>query len=174
MQLSIRGLAAIVAAACLAFPFAGNAASGKAPKEPPAKPLDFQKSERVKNGKFAYVAGTTKGDANRYIATNVLVTQPVVVTLKSDNPKEKIKLLVTKTQWTKGEREISTGADGMARVAFRTQGDFGVVVSGAGAGKGYKMAVWVGDEVKHPMSPAVVPKAQWKRTDAKPAEAKGK
>lgn len=169
MQKIVRSLWVMAATAVLVLPCAANAATSKAAKEPPAKPLEFHKSERAKNGKFAYVAAATKADATRYVATNVLVTQPVVITLKSDNPKDKIKVLVTKTQWTKGEREVSTGADGMARVAFRTQGDFGVAVSGAGAGKGYKMAVWVGDEVKRPMAPAVVPKASWK-----PADAKGK
>lgn len=138
------------------------AATKKAAKEPEATPLEFKKIERVQNGKFAYVIGTTTPVAARYVASNLIVTQPVIITLKADNPKDKIKLIVTKTQWNKAEREVSTGADGRVRVSFRTQGDFGIAVSGAGAGKPYRMAVWVGDEIKRPMPPAIVPKATWK------------
>jgi hypothetical protein len=143
------------------LPFGDSAAATKkAAKEPQATPLEFKKIERVKNGKFAYVTGTSVADGTRFVASNLLVTQPVTVTLKADNPKDKIRLLVTKSAWNKADREASTGADGRVQVKFRTQGDFGLVVSGAG--KPYRMAVWVGDEVKRPMPPAIVPKATWK------------
>ncbi len=155
------------ALAAAAIPGAGGAATaGKGVKEPPAKPLEFEKIERVKNGKFAYVVGSTKADAVRYVASNLIVTQPVVITLKADNPRDKIKLIVTKTQWTKAEREGSTGADGRVQLLFRTQGDFGVAVSSASAGKPYRMSVWIGDEVKRPMPAVIVPKATWKPTAA--------
>ena len=160
---SLRGIATV---ALVSFSLAGYGAA-KPAKEPQALPLQFQKSERVKNGTFAYVAAGTQAGPTRYVASNVMVTQPVVVTLKSDNPKEMLRLAVSKTQWNKAEREVSTGADGLVRVAFRTQGDFGVTVGGAGSGKPYKLAVWVGDEIKRPMSPAIVPKAAWKPTGAK-------
>ena len=146
-------------------------AAKNADKAPESKPLEFKKIERVKNGKFAYVVGTTSRDATRFVASNLIVTQPVIVTLKADNPKDKIKLMITKTQWTKAEREVSTGADGRVKVTFRTQGDFGVAVSGASAGKPYRMAVWIGDEVKRPMPPVIVPKATWKPTAAAAANA---
>jgi hypothetical protein len=152
---------AALATAVLACPIS-FAATSKAAKVPEAKSLEFEKIERVKNGKFAYVVGSTKVDAVRYVASNLLVTQPVVVTLKADNPKDKIRLMVTKTEWTKAEREGSTGADGRVRLSFRTQGDFGVAVSSTSAGKPYRMSVWIGDEVKSPMPPVVVPKSAWK------------
>lgn len=174
MRASVRIGWVCATLAAIVFPCGSVAATaGKAGKEPQAKPLDFKKSERVKNGSFAYVVGKTTGDAKRYVATNLIVTQPVIVTLKAVNPKDRIKLVVTKTQWTKAEREGVTGADGRVQVAFRTQGDFGVAVSSASAGKPYRMSVWIGDEVKRPMPPVVVPKATWKAaasTKATPAE----
>jgi len=139
----------------------GVAAFG-APKEPPAKLLALKKVDGLTNGRLAYVVGTTAPDGGRYYASNLLVTQPVLVTLKADNPKDEIRLRVTKTQWSKAEREVSTGAAGRVQVAFRTQGEFGVAVSGADAGKPYRMTVWIGDEVKRPMPPVVVPKSKWK------------
>ena len=167
MQTSVRiGWACAALTAALLVCGNGVAAAKKAAPEPQATPLEFKKIERVKNGKFAYVVGTTKTDTARYVASNLIVTQPVIITLKADNPKDKIKLMVTKTQWTKAEREVSTGADGRVKVMFRTQGDFGIAVSGASAGQPYRMAVWIGDEVKRPMPPVIVPKATWKPTAA--------
>lgn len=172
MQTSVRILWLCAALTAAMLPSGiGIAATKKAAKEADATPLEFKKIERVKNGKFAYVVGTTSRDAARFVASNLIVTQPVIVTLKADNPKDKIKLMITKTQWTKAEREVSTGADGRVKVAFRTQGDFGIAVSGASAGKPYRMAVWIGDEVKRPMPPAIVPKATWKPTAAAAANA---
>lgn len=133
-----------------------------APKEPPAKPLALKKVAGLTNGRLAYVVGTTAPDGSRYYASNLLVTQPVLVTVKADDPKDEIQLRVTKTQWSKTEREVSTGAAGRVQVAFRTQGEFGLAVSGAGAGKPYRMTVWIGDEVKRPMPLVVVPKSKWK------------
>lgn len=155
-------LCAALAAAMLLCGSSLAVAAKKAVKEPEAKPLQFEKIERVKNGKFAYVAATTTADAARYVASNLIVTQPVVITLKAVNPKDKIKLMVTKTNWNKAEREDSTGTDGRVQLSFRTQGDFGVAVSSASAGKAYRMSVWVGDEVKRPMPAAIVPKSTWK------------
>src|SRR3970282_650100 len=56
------------------------------------------------------------------------------------------------------------------QVAFRTQGEFGLAVSGADVGKPYRMTVWIGDEVKRPMARVVVPKSEW-RPGATPAAA---
>jgi len=149
---------AMLVAAGLAF---GAVAFGAA-KEPPAKPLALKKVAGLTNGRIAYIVGTTARDAQRFYASNLLVTQPVLVTLKADNPEDDIKLNVTKTQWSKAEREVSTGANGRVQVAFRTQGEFGLAVSGADAGKPYRMVVWIGDEVKRSMPAVVVAKSKWK------------
>jgi len=139
----------------------GAVAFGAA-KEPPAKPLALKKVAGLANGKIAYVVGKTARDGQRFYASNLLVTQPVLVTLKADNPEDDIRLNVTKAQWSKAEREVSTGAQGRVQVAFRTQGEFGLAVSGADVGKPYRMAVWIGDEVKRPMPAVVVAKSKWK------------
>lgn len=89
------------------------------------------------------------------------MTQPVIVTLKADNPKDKIRLIVTKTQWSKVEHEVSTGADGRAQLSFRTQGEFGLAVSGASVGKPCRMTVWSATKVKRPLPPVVVPRSNW-------------
>ncbi len=149
-------------ATLLAVGLAFGASAFGATKEPPAKPLALKKIEGLTNGRLAYVVGKTTRDGSRYYASNLIVTQPVLVTLKADNPGDDIRLDVTKTQWSKAEREVSTGATGRVQVAFRTQGEFGLAVSSADVGKAYRMTVWIGDEVKHPMPLAVVPKSQWK------------
>jgi len=130
--------------------------------EPPAERLALKKVDGLTNGRLAYIVGKTTRDGSRYYASNLIVTQPVLVTLKADNPKDDIQLSVTKTQWSKAEREVSTGATGRVQVAFRTQGEFGLAVSGADVGKPYRMTVWIGDEVKRSMPQVVVPKSKWK------------
>lgn len=161
-----RAIAIAVLLACGAF----SAAALGAAKEPTAKPLALKKVEGLTNGRLAYVVGKTTRDGQRFYASNLLVTQPVIVTLKSDDPANDIRLEVTKTQWSKAEREVSTGAKGRVQLKFRTQGEFGLAVSGSDAGKPYRMTVWIGDEVKRPMASVVVPKSKWKGTAAMPAE----
>jgi hypothetical protein len=149
---------ALVFAVGLAF----NVGAFGAAKEPPARPLALKKVDGLTNGRIAYVVGKTTRDGSRYYASNLVVTQPVLVTLKADDPGDEIRLQVTKTQWSKAEREASTGATGRVQVAFRTQGEFGLAVYGADVGKPYRMTVWIGDEVRRPMPQVIVPKSKWK------------
>lgn len=160
MQIRVIAMAALVA--CGSF----SATALGADKEPAAKPLALKKIDGLANGRLAYVVSKTARDGQRFYASNLLVTQPVIVTLKSDDPANEIQLKVTKTQWSKAEREVSTGAKGRVQLKFRTQGEFGLAVSGADAGKPYRMTVWIGDEVKRPMASVVVPKSRWKPTGA--------
>ena len=164
--MQIRAIAMAVLLACGSF----SAPALGAAKEPTAKPLALKKVDGLTNGRLAYVVSKTARDGQRFYASNLLVTQPVIITLKSDDPANDIQLKVTKTQWSKAEREVSTGARGRVQVKFRTQGEFGLAVSGADAGKPYRMTVWIGDEVKRPMASVVVPKSKWKGTAAMPAE----
>ncbi len=153
-----RAIAIAVLLACGAF----SAAAFGAAKEPTAKPLALKKVDGLTNGRLAYVVSKTTPDGQRFYASNLLVTQPVIVTLKSDDPANDIRLEVTKTQWSKAERDVSTGTKGRVQLKFRTQGEFGLAVSGSDAGKPYRMTVWIGDEVKRPMASVVVPKSEWK------------
>ena len=164
MQIRAIALAALLASGSFSAPALGAA------KEPTAKPLALKKVDGLTNGRHAYVDSKTARDWQRFYASNLLVTQPVIITLKSDDPANDIQLKVTKTQWSKAEREVSTGTKGRVQVRFRTQGEFGLAVSGADAGKPYRMTVWIGDEVKRPMASVVVPKSRWKGTAAIPAE----
>ena len=158
MRIIAKGLtwARLVAAGLLL----GVSDSGAA-KEPSAKRLVLNKVDGLSNGKIAYIVDTTTRDGQYLYTSNIFVTQPVLVTLKADNPADDIRLIVTKTSWSKPERTVSTGANGRVQVAFRTQGEFGLAVSSADAGRPYRMTVWVGDEVKRPMTPVVVPRSKW-------------
>lgn len=157
MKLRHNAALAWLLLALLATPSAQSA-----DKPPQEKKLSLKKIGGLENGLIAYVVGSTGPQERRYYVSNVLVTQPVLVTLKADDPDEEIQLRVTKTKWAKSEREASTGKAGRVQVAFRTQGEFGLAVSGAGPGKHYRMTVWVGDEIRRPMQSVVVPRSKWK------------
>jgi hypothetical protein len=164
-RIAVRWLARLVAlSAALGLGLVAPAAlgAGKPPPPPKAKKLELKKVKGLTNGQLAYLKGRTAKEPSRYFASGVLVTQPVLVTLKADRPGDDVRLAVTKTQWSKAEREVSTGASGRVQVAFRTQGEFGLAVSGADAGKPYRMTVWIGDEVRRPMAPVVVPRSKFK------------
>lgn len=149
-----------------------------AEKAPPVKKLALKKEDGVDNGRIAFVEARTGPQERRYLVTNVLVTQPVRVTLDAVEPGDDLQLRVSKSKWSEPVHELSTGGAGRAQVTFRTQGEFGVAVSGADAGKPYRLAVWVGDEVRRPMRSVVVPKSQWNEGDtlggkAAPAASEG-
>lgn len=160
--MQIRAIAMAMLLSCGTWSVTAQAAD----KEPTAKPLPLKKVDGLTNGRLAYIVSKTAANGQRFYASNLLVTQPVIVTLKSDDPGNDIQLKVTKTQWSKAEREVSTGSTGRVQLKFRTQGEFGLAVSGADAGKPYRMTVWIGDEVKRPMANVVVPKSQWKPVGA--------
>jgi len=136
-----------------------------AEKAAEARKLVPKALDGLENGRIAYVEARTGLQEQRYVVTNLQVTQPVRVTLKAVDPGDELELRVVKTNWSEPQREVATGDTGRVQVTFRTQGEFGLAVAGADAGKPYRLVVWVGDEVRRPMRSVVVPKSQWSEGD---------
>jgi len=110
------------------------------------------------NGNAAVVEGTASPAGDKFFVESVGVLQPVVITLVAKNPGDKLKLTLGKQRWDEDLRHAETGADNIATLKLRTQGEVRMTVTGD-ADKPYNLIVWVGDEVKPDFdaAPAVTP-----------------
>ena len=150
-----------LAATLLALPAGLQLLAQNAPS--PAYALKLQKSNGIPNGTAALVTGTTAAADHRFYVENLNMTQPVRITLRTNQVDNPVRAVVTKFAWTEAEREGNTGNTGLTQLNFRTQGEFQVALKSARPGAPYRMLVWVGDEVAKEMPPVIVPKSQWKK-----------
>jgi hypothetical protein len=129
---------------------------------PAAYSLKLQKYAGIPNGTAALVVGETANAAHRFYVENLNMTQPVRITLRTNQADNPVRAVVTKFAWTEPEREGTTGDTGNLQLSFRTQGEFQVALTSNTPGAPYRMLVWVGDEVAKDMPPVIVPKARLK------------
>jgi hypothetical protein len=150
----------VVALAC-----APSSAFAEEPKEPPAHPLQFKPAEGLPNGKVSLWKGdATPWPGDRYFTENLLVLQPITVTVVAKHKGDKIHVALAKMKWDEKHMEGDTGPDGKVILKTRTQGDFRIVVTNPEGGepKPYFMIVWVGDEHKPQLKPVVTPMKNYK------------
>ena len=144
----------VVALACMH----GAAFAEDKPKEPPAYPLQFKTGYELPNGKVSTWQGMAKpAPGDRFFTENLLVLQPIVVTVVAKNKGDKIKVTLAKLRWDEKHMEGSTGDKGKVILKTRTQGDLRIVVTSEDGGepKPYYLMVWVGDEIKPQLKPVV-------------------
>jgi len=115
--------------------------------------------EGLEQSKMAGERNTTAADPRRYSIQDLDIMQPVAVRVEAEDPARPIRIEVVKGEWDQVYRDQTTGADGAAEVRFRTQGACGLkVTSPTGAGAGYRLALWVGDEIKTVPANVLVPR----------------
>lgn len=153
---STRGarLAAALAAGLLLAPAARaqEATAGVTVLKPEA-------AEGLEQAKMAGERNETTRDGRRYSIQDLDVMQPVAIRVEAEDPARPIRIEVVKGEWDRVYRDATTGADGVAEVRFRTQGACGLeVTSPSGAGAGYRLALWVGDEIKTVPANVLVPR----------------
>ncbi|HEY5920889.1 MAG TPA: hypothetical protein VIV11_04425 [Kofleriaceae bacterium] len=144
----------VVALACVH----GVAFAEDKPKEPPAYPLQFSTGHGLPNGKVSTWQGMAKPTpGDRFFTENILVLQPITVTVVAKNKGDKIHVALGKLKWDEKHMEGTTGADGKVILKTRTQGDLRVVVTSPDGGepKPYYLMVWIGDEIKPQLKPVV-------------------
>ena len=141
----------VVALACIS-----GVASAEEKKEPPAYPLKFSTGHGLPNGKVSTWQGMAKPTpGDRFFTENILVLQPITVTVVAKNKGDKIHVALAKLKWDEKHMEGTTGADGKVILKTRTQGDLRVVVTNPEGGepKPYYLMVWIGDELKPTLKP---------------------
>jgi hypothetical protein len=146
-------IVSVVALAC-----AHGVAFAEENKEPPAYPLEFKTGYGLPNGKVSMWRGMAKPyPGDRFFTENVLVLQPITVTVVAAKKGDKIHVALAKMKWDDKHIEGTTGADGKVILKTRTQGDLRVVVTNPGGGdpKPYYLMVWIGDEHKPQLKPVV-------------------
>lgn len=136
-------------------------------KERPDTQLEFKTGYDLPNGKVATYKGVaTAAPGDHYFTENLLVLQPIVVTVVAQNKGDKLHLTLAKMRWDDKQMEGSTGKDGKVILKTRTQGDLRVIVTAEGGGdpKPYYLMVWVGDEIKPQLKPVVTSMKNYKPT----------
>ncbi|HEY5948355.1 MAG TPA: hypothetical protein VIV40_22820 [Kofleriaceae bacterium] len=145
-------------------------------KEPPVYPLEFKTGYELPNGKVSTWQGMAKpAPGDRFITENVLVLQPIVVTVVAKHKGDKIHVALAKSSWDEKLKEGTTGADGKAILKTRTQGDLRVIVTSADGGdpKPYYLIVWIGDEIKPELTPVTTSMKTYKGGTAMPGSPGG-
>ncbi|OQA34537.1 MAG: hypothetical protein BWY57_00393 [Betaproteobacteria bacterium ADurb.Bin341] len=114
------------------------------------------------SGKFVAVQGSAGTAGEKFVLENLSILQPVEVTLLAKDDRAELKLQLGKFDWKNPDRSGSTKGSGSATFHVRTEGDLKIQVSASQPETPYQLAVWVGDEVQPPMSPAFVSKERFK------------
>lgn len=148
------------AALAIVCVFIAAAAAAQARKPPQVKSyrLVLKEYKEVPKGKAAFLTGRAQPQGDRFFIEDMSILQPIAVSLKTAAGGDPVKLQLSKYRWDKADQEASTGADGVATLRVRTQGEVRIVVSGQGD-KPYYLMVWAGDEVTPQLKPVVVRKA---------------
>jgi len=161
----------VVALACIhGAAFAEDKPNEDKPNEPPAYPLQFKTGFGLPNGKVSTWKGMATPAGDRYFTENLLVLQPIVVTVVAQNKGDKLHVTLAKMRWDDKQMEGTTGKDGKLILKTRTQGDLRVIVTSEGGGdpKPYYLMVWVGDEIKPQLKPVVTSMKNYKPTGGVP------
>ena len=154
-----RVIVCVVALVCLS-----GVAGAEEKKEPPAYPLQFKTGYNLPNGKVSTWKGMAKPAGDRFFTENLLVLQPVTVTVVAKNKGDKIHVSIAKMRWDDVHMEGSTGDKGKVILKTRTQGDLRVIVTSEDGGepKPYILMVWVGDEIKPQLKPVTTSMKNYK------------
>lgn len=123
--------------------------------DPTAYRLDLKAIPELEQGKIAMAEGTAGPGGVRFVAENLSILQPVVVTVLAKNPDDDVRVSLSKYRYDESDRSGTTKGEGMYTTRLRTQGDLKVVVS-APDPRPFQLVVWAGDEVAREMPPVIV------------------
>jgi len=123
--------------------------------DPTAYRLDLKAIPELEQGKIAMAEGTAGPGGVRFVAENLSILQPVVVTVLAKDPDDDVRVSLSKYRYDESDRSGTTKGEGMYTTRLRTQGDLKVVVSSPDP-KPFQLVVWAGDEVAREMPPVIV------------------
>lgn len=98
--------------------------------------------------------GTAGPQGVRFVAENLSILQPVVVTVLAKNADDDVRVRLSKYRYDEADRSGTTKGKGMYTTRLRTQGDLKVVVA-APQPTPFQLVVWAGEEIQ-PEVPSVV------------------
>jgi hypothetical protein len=121
---------------------------------PNAFRIEFKKIPELPKGKISMAEGTAGPDGVKFVAENLSILQPVVVTVLAKHAEDDVQVRLSKYRYDQADRTGTTKGKGMYTTKLRTQGDLKVVVA-APRPTPFQLIVWAGDELK-PELPALV------------------
>lgn len=123
--------------------------------------ISLQRYAKFANGQLAVYRGDVSATPHVFTLDNLTVLSPVFVTLRAP-ASSGVTLRISKFA-EEPLREVPVGAEGEARVSFRTEGGFYARVSGKGPAAPYALYVVVGDAVAPPLPPVTITYAEFER-----------
>ena len=115
--------------------------------DPSVYKLELKSAPEVKHGKVAVVEGVAWPSGQKMALSDLSVLQPVEVTLFVPNVEDDVRLELSKFILDEPARTGSTKGKASVNFKFRTQGDLQIRVVSPDGPNGYRLLVWVGDEV---------------------------
>jgi hypothetical protein len=133
------------------------------PPEIRAHTIQLQAAAGYTHAKVAKFEGHADEKGERFLLTNLLTTQPVVLSVEAQNPGDRLTLSVFKNGWKDPKRQVSTGDRPMAATEFRTSGDAEIQVTSAEGSRPFVLRAVVGNGARPPMKAAFMPMDQYRQ-----------
>lgn len=125
------------------------AGDAKTPKKPPLTEVKLQEHRKLfEVGKSAFYRGTADEVGVAFFIKGLSINTPVAMVLESSNPSSPMTLQLMNDYSQNWDRTVSTEDKGAVTTRFRTEGPAVALVKSAGGMQPYRLAIWVGPEVK--------------------------
>jgi hypothetical protein len=118
--------------------------------------VELEPTTDFPDGKAKYLQGEADSVGQRFKLEGTELDQPILVSVLTRDPADKVRVRIVKDDWDKPERDQSTAGATRLDFAFRTFDGFKVWVT-ADKPTEYQLIVWVGDPVDEPLPAVAVP-----------------
>jgi Spy/CpxP family protein refolding chaperone len=118
----------------------------------PSYRLQLEKPEWLRDGRLVVMGGVSDPKGHRVFLEHLSILQPVTAVLWTLDDADDVELALAKDRFDDIVVAGRSGGQGGVVHQVRTEGDLRFIVRAAGEPKPYRMLVWVGDEVRLPVS----------------------
>lgn len=126
-----------------------HAAADKQAKKPPLTEVKLQEHRKLfEVGKSAFYRGEADEVGVAFYIKGLGINTPVAMVLEASNPSSAMTLQLMNDYSQNWDRTLSTEDKGAVTTRFRTEGPAVALVKSSGGMQPYRLAIWVGPEVK--------------------------
>lgn len=137
-------------ASCLSVIATSQAANdAKQPKKPPLTEVKLQEHRKLfEAGRSAFYRGKADEVGVAFYIKGLSINTPVAMVLEASDPNSPMTLQLMNDYSPNWDRTVSTEDHGAVTTRFRTEGPAVALVKSSGGMQPYRLAIWVGPEVK--------------------------
>jgi hypothetical protein len=149
MRTNYRAVTCLLALSLSAIPTSQAANDAKQPKKPPLTEVKLQEHRKLfEVGKSAFYRGQADEVGVAFYIKGLSINTPVAMVLEASDPNSPMTLQLMNDYSPNWDRTVSTEDQGAVTTRFRTEGPAVALVKSSGGMQPYRLAVWVGPEVK--------------------------